>query len=139
MLGGKDNYPVDREAAQQILSLIPNLRDTVRAERAFLIRAVGHLVGEVGIHQFLDIGTGLPTANNTHQVAQTIVPECRIVYVDNDLNFITNDDEARAIVKRLMGALSSNSYLLLSHPTAEVDAEAMERAMRLWNDSGAAR
>ncbi|MGH3929108.1 MAG: SAM-dependent methyltransferase [Pseudonocardiaceae bacterium] len=84
LLGGKDNYPVDREAADQILALIPTLRDSARAERGFLIRTVRYLAGEVGIRQFLDIGTGLPTANNTHEVAQAIAPECRIVYVDND-------------------------------------------------------
>jgi S-adenosyl methyltransferase len=83
LLGGKDNYAVDREVAKQVLAVIPSLRDTVRAERRFLIRAVRHLVG-VGIRQFLDIGTGLPTANNTHEVAQAAAPESRVVYVDND-------------------------------------------------------
>ena len=84
LLGGKDNYPVDRDAAEQILALIPTLANSARAERGFLIRAVRYLAGEAGIRQFLDIGTGLPTANNTHEVAQAVAPECRIVYVDND-------------------------------------------------------
>jgi hypothetical protein len=83
LLGGKDNYAIDREVANQVLAVIPSLRDTVRAERRFLIRAVHYLAG-VGIRQFLDIGTGLPTANNTHEVAQTTAPESPVVYVDND-------------------------------------------------------
>jgi len=190
LLGGKDNYAVDRALAEQVLGLIPSLRDTVRAERGFLIRAVQHLAG-AGIRQFLDIGTGLPTADNTHEVAQRTAREPRIVYVDNDplimaharalltttpegatsyiyadirepglilreagrtldltqpvglmllgiLNFITDTDEAHNIVNRLLAALPSGSYLVISHPTAEIDGEAMAEAMRLWNDSGAA-
>ena len=84
LLGGKDNYPVDREVGDQVLRIDPDLRDAARADRGFLVRAVRYLVGEAGIRQLLDIGTGLPTANNTHQVAQATAPECRIVYVDND-------------------------------------------------------
>ncbi|MGH4017828.1 MAG: SAM-dependent methyltransferase [Pseudonocardiaceae bacterium] len=83
-LGGKDNYPVDREAGDQFLAVMPGIVDIARADRAFLARVVRYLVGEVGIRQFLDIGTGLPTANNTHEVAQATAPQCRIVYVDND-------------------------------------------------------
>jgi hypothetical protein len=84
LLGGKDNYAVDREVGDQVLLIDPDLRDAARADRGFLIRAVRYLVDEAGIRQLLDIGTGLPTANNTHQVAQATAPECRIVYVDND-------------------------------------------------------
>lgn len=84
LLGGKDNYPVDREAGDQAIALMPDLVDAARADREFLVRAVRHLAGDAGIRQFLDIGTGLPTANNTHEVAQTVAPDCRIVYVDND-------------------------------------------------------
>jgi hypothetical protein len=83
-LGGKDNYPADREAGDQVLALMPEIVDSARAGRAFLGRAVRYLAGEAGVRQFLDIGTGLPTANNTHEVAQAIAPESRIVYVDND-------------------------------------------------------
>jgi hypothetical protein len=83
-LGGKDNYQVDREVGDQIRQLHPGIGDYARADRVFLGRAVTHLAGEAGIRQFLDIGTGLPTANNTHQVAQAIAPESRVVYVDND-------------------------------------------------------
>lgn len=83
-LGGKDNYPVDRVTGDQIRATMPGIVDTARAVRGFLDRAVRYLTDEVGIRQFLDVGTGLPTHNNTHEVAQAVAPECRIVYVDND-------------------------------------------------------
>jgi len=83
-LGGKDNYEADREAAEQFIEVMPSILGGVRANRAFLRRAVQYLAEEAGIRQFLDIGTGLPTAENTHEVAQAIAPESRIVYVDND-------------------------------------------------------
>jgi O-methyltransferase involved in polyketide biosynthesis len=83
-LGGKDNFPVDRAAGDQFRAIYPEVVDVARASRGFLTRAVRYLAGEAQVRQFLDIGTGLPTANNTHQVAQRVAPECRIVYVDND-------------------------------------------------------
>jgi hypothetical protein len=83
-LGGKDNFAADREAAEQALEANPNILPGVRANRAFLRRAVQHLAGEAGIRQFLDVGTGLPTNENIHEVAQSIAPVSRIVYVDND-------------------------------------------------------
>ena len=83
-LGGKDNYAADRAVAEQVAAAYPDIRDAVRAQRAFLARAVHFLVTEAGVRQFLDIGTGLPSANNTHQVAQRAVPQSRVVYVDND-------------------------------------------------------
>ncbi|MBP2703040.1 SAM-dependent methyltransferase [Microbispora sp. RL4-1S] len=83
-LGGKDNYAADREVGDRIASMFPTIADVARADRAFLRRAVRHLAGEAGIRQFLDIGTGLPTADNTHQVAQRAAPDARVVYVDND-------------------------------------------------------
>ena len=83
-LGGKDNFAVDREVGDQIRAMNPAIVDIALADRAFLRRAVQYLAGEVGIRQFLDIGTGLPTADNTHEVAQRVAPESRIVYVDND-------------------------------------------------------
>lgn len=189
LLGGKDHYPVDRELGEQVLALIPELAGTARAVRAFLIRVVGHLAGDAGIRQFLDVGTGLPTANNTHEVAQATAPDSCIVYVDNDplimaharalltstpqgitdyihadlrdpdailreaarvldftqpvalmllgiINHVVDDGEAHAVVNRLLGALPSGSYLAISHPTAEIDGEAMRESMRLWNESG---
>jgi hypothetical protein len=190
-LGGKDNYPVDREMGDKILAYVPELVRSARADRYFLARAVRFLVQEQGIRQFLDIGTGLPTVDNTHQVAQRIAPECRIVYVDNDplvlvharalltsttegacdyidadlrepgkileqaaktldftqpvaimmlgiLNFIVDTDEARAILHQLLGGVPSGSYIAMSHPTTEVDAEPAAVALEFWNSSGAA-
>jgi O-methyltransferase involved in polyketide biosynthesis len=83
-LGGKDNFAVDREAGDRVEAMLPIIVVQARADRAFLGRAVRYLAGEAGIRQFLDIGTGLPTADNTHEVAQRVAPEARIVYVDND-------------------------------------------------------
>jgi S-adenosyl methyltransferase len=83
-LGGKDNHPVDEHVGDQISAAMPQIVDLARAVRGFLMRAVTYLAGEVGICQFLDVGTGLPTANNTHEVAQSTNPHCRVVYVDND-------------------------------------------------------
>ena len=83
-LGGKDNYAVDREAGDAWVAMQPEITHIARAGRAFLQRAVTYQVRDVGIRQFLDVGTGLPTAQNTHEVAQSIAPETRIVYVDND-------------------------------------------------------
>lgn len=83
-LGGKDCYEMDRLVGDQIRAMNPEIVDIARAQRAFLERTVTFLVGEAGIRQFLDVGTGLPTFNNTHEVAQRIAPETRIVYVDHD-------------------------------------------------------
>ena len=83
-LGGKDNYAADRVVAEQVAAAYPDIRAAVLAQRTFLARAVHFLVTQAGIRQFLDIGTGLPSANNTHQVAQKAAPESRVVYVDND-------------------------------------------------------
>jgi hypothetical protein len=83
-LGGKDNFAADRRTAERALQSWPAVRTAVRENRGFLGRAVRFLVAEAGIRQFLDIGTGLPSANNVHEVAQGLVPSCRVVYVDND-------------------------------------------------------
>jgi S-adenosyl methyltransferase len=83
-LGGKDNFAADREAGEQALKAYPQLAEAVRSNRAFLARAVGFLTGPAGVRQFLDIGTGIPSADNTHEVAQREAPDSRIVYVDND-------------------------------------------------------
>jgi hypothetical protein len=185
-LGGKDHYPVDRMVGDQILEAFPAIAENARASRAFLVRAVRYLAAEAGIRQFLDIGTGLPTANNTHEVAQAVAPECRIVYVDNDpivlaharalltsspegktayldadlrdpdrivqqaartldltqpiaimlmgiLGHVADDDEARSIVERLVGALPSGSYLTVNDGT-DTSEEVVEAA-RIWNES----
>jgi len=107
-LGGKDNFAVDREAAEQVIAAYPGILRDVRAQRAFLSNAVAYLAGVAGIRQFLDIGTGIPTANNTHEVAQDVEPGCRVVYVDNDPMVLTH---ARAL---LVGVTA---------PTAYVDAD----------------
>jgi hypothetical protein len=83
-LGGKDNFAADRQTGDQIVATQPSVLPAVRANRAFLRRAVKFLAREAGIRQFLDIGTGLPTNENTHQIAQGVAPESRVVYVDND-------------------------------------------------------
>ncbi len=94
-LGGKDNFQADRDAAEAIAAVFPHIRTAARENRAFMQRAVRFLAAEAGIRQFLDIGTGLPTANNVHDVAQGIAPESRIVYVDNDPLVLTH---ARALL-----------------------------------------
>jgi S-adenosyl methyltransferase len=83
-LGGKDYYPVDKAAGDQYAQLFPGIFDMARASRYFVARVVRFLAGESGIRQFLDIGTGLPSHDNTHEIAQRVAPESRIVYVDND-------------------------------------------------------
>jgi trans-aconitate methyltransferase len=95
-LGGKDNFAADRELGERTLQAYPNLVFSVRANRAFLARAVRFLAAEAGIRQFLDVGTGIPTSNNTHEVAQRIAPDSRIVYVDNDPIVLSH---ARALLR----------------------------------------
>jgi S-adenosyl methyltransferase len=94
-LGGKDNFAVDRAAGDQAIAAYPDIVYSVRANRAFLARAVRFLAGEAGIRQFLDIGTGIPSANNTHEVAQATAPDTRVVYVDNDPTVLAH---ARALL-----------------------------------------
>jgi hypothetical protein len=186
-LGGKDNFGPDREVGEQILQFLPNMRITARADRAFLGRAVRFLAGDAGIRQFLDVGTGLPTADNTHEVAQAVAPESRIVYVDNDplvlvharalltstpqgvtnyveadlhdpdkvlqeaartldfsqpvaltllgvLNFVVDDDEAQAVINRLLDAVPPGSYLAIAHASNEVNPAEAEAARQFWNE-----
>jgi hypothetical protein len=83
-LGGKDNFAADREAGDRVIAIRPAIRSDVQENRAFLRRAVRFLAADEGIGQFLDIGTGLPSVGNTHEVAQAVAPEARVVYVDND-------------------------------------------------------
>jgi hypothetical protein len=187
-LGGKDNYPADREAGDWYRAIYPEIVEVARASRQFLARAVRYLAGEAGVRQFLDVGTGLPTADNTHDVAQRVAPDTRVVYVDNDpvvltharalltstravtayvdadlhdpdrivaaagrtldltqpvglmllgiLGHIDDDDEARSIVKRLLGALPSGSYLTICDGTNDLSPAGVE-AQRRYNESGA--
>jgi hypothetical protein len=106
LLGGKDNYAADREAADAWLEVDPRAVVTARANRAFLGRAVRYLVADAGIRQFLDIGTGIPTAGNTHEVAQAIAPESRVVYVDYDPIVLAH---ARALLTS--GAAGATDYI----------------------------
>ncbi|MFI0421833.1 SAM-dependent methyltransferase [Spongiactinospora sp. 9N601] len=175
-IGGKDNYPIDRQVGDRIREVFPGIIEVARHSRAFLGRAVRHLAAEAGIRQFLDIGTGLPTQDNTHEVAQRAAPDCRVVYVDNDplvlvharallistpegatdyidadvrdperilakaartLDFdrpvglillgimgnVADDEEAYAIVRRLLAALPPGSHLALNDGTAVFDQE----------------
>jgi trans-aconitate methyltransferase len=96
LLGGQDNYEADRAAVDAVLKIAPEMGFTARENRAFLGRAVRYLAAEAGIRQFLDIGTGIPTAGNTHQVAQAAAPEARVVYVDYDPVVLAH---ARALLK----------------------------------------
>jgi hypothetical protein len=175
-LGGKDNFEADREAGEIAVQYNPNILPGVRANRAFLHRAVQYLAEEAGVRQFLDIGTGLPTADNTHEVAQAIAPGSRIVYVDNDpivltharalltstpegatdyveadardtdtilrsaaqtldfskpiavmalmiLQYVPDSDDPHGIVRRLMQAMPSGSYLAVSDTASDIDTE----------------
>jgi hypothetical protein len=105
-LGGKDNFAADRVAGDEALQAYPDLVSSVRANRAFLARGVRYLAAEAGIRQFLDIGTGIPTANNTHEVAQAAAPESRVVYVDNDPIVLAH---ARALL--VSGPTGATDYL----------------------------
>ena len=111
-LGGKDNYPVDEQAGDAYTAVFPGIVTIARSSRAFLRRNITYLVTEAGIRQFLDIGTGLPTAENTHEVAQRLAPEARIVYVDNDPLVLAH---ARALL-----------YSTPQGATAYVDANLMD-------------
>jgi hypothetical protein len=179
-LGGKDFFPADRAAGEQAIKAFPDIVLSARANRAFLARAVSFLAREAGIRQFLDIGTGIPSANNTHEVAQSVAAESRIVYVDNDpvvliharalltsdpagatdyidadlreperilagaaqvldfsrpvavmlmaiLQHVSDEDDPYRVVATLMDAVPSGSYLALSHPAKDIDAEAMAK------------
>jgi hypothetical protein len=104
LLGGKDNFAADRTIGDTILQMFPDIADVARVQRRFLVRVVRYLVGEAGIRQFLDIGTGLPTAENTHEIAQQAAPESRIVYVDNDPLVMVH---ARALLTSAPGGVTS--------------------------------
>jgi hypothetical protein len=100
LLGGKDNYEADRAVGAALVAQAPALPVMVRAQRALLARLIRYLVVEAGVHQFLDIGTGIPAADNVHEVAQGLVPESRVVYVDNDPIVLAH---ARALMRSSAG------------------------------------
>lgn len=186
-LGGKDNFAADRQLGEQTMQAYPRIVFSVRANRAFLTRSVRFLAAETGITQFLDIGSGLPTADNIHEVAQREAPDSRIVYADHDPVVITHakallrstpqgaldyldadlrdpgtilagaagtldfskpvaiillavlqfaaDGEADAIVQRLTAACAPGSYLVISHPASDIDAERHIEMVRRMNES----
>jgi hypothetical protein len=142
LLGGKDNFAADRAAAEQGLRANPHSRIPPRENRAFLRRVVRFLAGEAGIRQFLDIGTGIPTSPNVHEVAQAVAPEARIVYVDNDpmvlahARALLTSTAAGRIVDRLLAALPSGSYLALSHLTGDFDPAAWDGVAAVYRKSG---
>ncbi len=103
LVGGRDNFEADRRAAKLLISVAPAMAEFGPASRAFLRRTVTYLAAEAGIRQFLDVGTGIPTAGNTHEVAQAADPACRIVYVDNDPVVLSH---ARALLRSAAGSVS---------------------------------
>jgi hypothetical protein len=190
LLGGKDNFEVDRKAGDQMVAAAPQLAIVPRYARAFQGRAVRYLAGECGIRQFLDIGTGLPTMDNVHEVAQATAPDSRVVYVDNDpivltharalltsdpagatdyvdgdvhdpatilahasrtldfgkpvgyvlqgiLQFVVDYQRSLGVVKSLLDASVSGSYLAIGVPASDLESDAWD-AVRAWNRSGSA-
>jgi hypothetical protein len=185
-LGGKDHFEADRIAAEEVIAVRPTITRDIRANRAFLGRAVRFLAGEAGIRQFLDIGTGIPSANNTHEVAQDVAPESRIVYVDNDpivlaharalltstpqgacayldadlkdtgkilqeaartldfsepvavlfvgvLHLVSDEEDAHGIVAEMTGATVPGSYLTLTQPAKDINADEVAAGARRYN------
>ena len=192
-LGGKDNFPADRALAEHIMQAIPTMRAMAAANRDFLVRAVRYLAEQAGIRQFLDIGTGIPTSPNVHEVAQAVAPDARVVYVDNDpivlaharallksraagatafiladlrqpraildhptvqdtldlsqpvallmvavLMYFRDSEEPNpyGMVTTMLERLPSGSYLAVSHPTADFDAQAMAGAVAAAEQAG---
>ncbi len=186
LLGGKDNFGPDRELAERYLSAYPHARTAALENRAFMRRVVSWLTGAMGIRQYLDVGTGIPTSPNVHEVAQDIAPSSRVVYVDSDqlvlvharallvstpegatdyldadvrdperilagavrtldltrpvalmlvsvLHFLTDADDPYATVSRLLSALPSGSYLVISHGTYETLAPEQVTRFRAMN------
>jgi hypothetical protein len=186
-LGGKDHFEPDRIAAQEVIAVRPTIIRDIRANREFLGRVVRFLAGEAGIRQFLDIGTGIPSANNTHEVAQSVAPDCRIVYVDNDpivlaharalltstpegtcayldadlkdtgkilqeaertldfsrpvavlfigvLHLVSDADEPLRIMGEMLDATVAGSYLALTQPAKDVNADQVAEGARRYNE-----
>jgi hypothetical protein len=127
-LGGKDNFAADRASGDAIAARFPGIRTAVVENRRFLRRAVTHLAAAEGIRQFLDIGTGLPTANNTHEVAQAIAPESRIVYVDNDPLVLVH---ARALLTSSAAGATAYVDADLRDPKKILDHQDLHRTLDL--------
>jgi hypothetical protein len=119
LLGGKDNYPADREAAGQLLKIVPWMRTSVRQNRLFLHRVVRYLAAEQGVDQFLDLGAGIPTSPNLHEIAQEANPAARVVYVDNDPIVLAH---SRALLKSAAEGRIAYVHADLREPEAVLDA-----------------
>ncbi|MGD0702311.1 MAG: SAM-dependent methyltransferase [Trebonia sp.] len=127
-LGGKNHFAADRETADKILQANPAIRVAARENRAFLGRAVRYLAAEAGIRQFLDIGTGLPTTGNVHEVAQAVAPQSRVVYVDNDPLVLTH---ARALLNSAPAGRTAYLHADLRDPRAILDDPATREVLDL--------
>jgi hypothetical protein len=125
-LGGKNHFAADRETADKILQTNPTIRITARENRAFLGRAVSYLAAEAGIRQFLDIGTGLPTTGNVHEVAQAIAPTSHVGYVDNDPLVLTH---ARALLNSAPEGRTAYIHADLREPRAILDDPATREVL----------
>jgi S-adenosyl methyltransferase len=189
-LGGTENFPADREAAEQVIKVFPHSRIAARRNRAFMVRAIRYLAGEAGIRQFLDIGSGIPTSPNVHEVAQAVAPDARVVYTDIDpivlthsrallsgspagrtayleadlrdvdrilnspaltatldltrpvavsimalLHFLPDADDPYGIVSRVLNALPTGSYLILTHITSDDDS-GFDKAVEVYRRGG---
>ena len=121
LLGGKDHFAPDRETGDLILRMFPGIARLARLQRRFLVHAVGYLAGEGGVRQFLDVGTGLPTADNTHEVAQAAAPDARIVYADNDPMVLVH---AKALLTSAPGGATSYIEADVRDPDAILGAAA---------------
>ncbi|HET9658147.1 MAG TPA: SAM-dependent methyltransferase [Kineosporiaceae bacterium] len=128
LLGGKDNFAADRAAAEMALGKLPTLRASVQANRSFMIRSARYLAAERGLRQFLDIGTGLPTAPNLHQVVQAVDPTCRVVYVDNDPIVLVH---ARALLTSAPEGRTAYVEADLRTPKAITDTPALRDTLDL--------
>jgi predicted O-methyltransferase YrrM len=128
LLGGKDNFAADRAVADAVAKAMPSARAMVRANRDFLGRAVHYLVTEAGVRQFLDIGTGIPTAGNTHEVAQAAAPQSRVVYVDNDPIVLAH---ARALMTSDPAGAPAFIQADLQDPDKILDDPALRRTLDL--------
>ena len=126
-LGGKDNFASDRESADAIERKFPGMRAGIRANRDVLGRMTRYLAAEAGVREFLDIGTGLPTADNTHEVAQRIAPECRVLYVDNDPLVMTH---ARALLTSTPEGMTDYIEADLRDPDAILAAPQLRATLR---------
>ncbi|WP_455711817.1 SAM-dependent methyltransferase [Streptomyces avermitilis] len=130
-LGGKDDYEVDRETAEQFIKVAPEVRAGVRANRRFMHRAVRHVVAEGGVRQILDVGTGLPTEPNVHQIAHAIAPETRVVYVDNDPIVSAHPDVRKAIDSAVNAVSRPVSWLARSRERGRHAPSNVERPRAL--------